>query len=72
MDDVIKLVTDEDTVIDSVEVFIANLKQQVIDATKPSPEQQAAIDKVFDTVTTQKSRLATAIVVNTPVDPNAP
>ncbi len=72
IDDILALVTDEDTVVDSVAVFIANLKQQVIDAAKPNPTQQAAIEAVFDKLTSQKQKLSDAIMVNTPSDPNAP
>jgi|GEM_PF-5943499 len=66
IDDVLALVTEEDTVVDGVAVFIANLKQQVIDAAAGTPAQQAAIAAVFDKLTAQKQKLAEAIVVNTP------
>jgi hypothetical protein len=60
------LVTDEDTVVDGVAVFITNLKQQVLDAANGTPAQAAAIQAVFDKVTAQKQKLADAIIVNTP------
>ena len=69
IDDVLELVTTEDEVVDGVAVFITNLKQQVIDAAKGTPEQQAAISAVFDKVTQQKQKLADALIVNTPVAP---
>ena len=64
--DVLDLVTSEDEVVDGVAVLIANLKQQVLDAANGTPEQQAAISAVFDKATSQKQKLADALIVNTP------
>jgi beta-phosphoglucomutase-like phosphatase (HAD superfamily) len=68
LDRIMASVTEENTIIDSVEAFIAALKQQVIDATSGavSPEVQAKLDNIFSLNETQKTRLATAIVTGTP------
>lgn len=69
IDQLVQDVNDEDTLADSVGVFIAGLKQQLADAlsgTTLPPDVQAKIDAAFATAEASKAKLSAAIVANTP------
>ena len=68
LDRILASVTDENTIIDSVEAYIAALKQQVLDAVagQVTPEVQQKLTDILTTNDAQKARLATAIVTGTP------
>ncbi len=72
LDDVVALVTAEDTKIDSLIALIAGLKQQIADAlsgvTLP-PAVQAKVDAVFDAVTAQAGKVQGALDANVPPTP---
>ena len=68
LDRVLTSVAEENTIIDSVEVYIATLKQQVLDALAGAvtPEIQAKVEQILSLNEAQKTRLAAAIVTGTP------
>ena len=67
--DVIDAVTKETTDVDSLGAFVAGLKQQLADALAQvgvlTPEQQAAIDQVFASVTANDQKIVDAMAANT-------
>lgn len=72
LDQILQDVTDESTVIDSISTLIDGLRQQLADAlsgTTLPPAVQAKIDAVFAQAETNKTKLANALVVNTPAAP---
>lgn len=67
LQEVLDLVTAEDTTVDSVIALIAGLKQQVADllsGTTVPPAVQAQIDAVFDKATASKTKLDNALTAN--------
>lgn len=67
--DVIDAVTKETTDVDGLGTFVAGLKQQLADALAQvgvlTPEQQAAIDQVFASVTANDQKIVDAMAANT-------
>ena len=62
LDNLITLVNEQSTVVDSVVVLITDLKAQVAAAAG----DQAKIDEIFDKVLANQTDLSTAITANTP------
>ena len=70
IDDLITAVAAEDTVVDSVIVFLTNLHQQLVDARANS--NPALLDQAIASINTQKQKVADAIVANTDSAPPTP
>lgn len=69
LDEVLQVVTDTDTIEDSLVAYIGVLKQQLTDAlsgAKLPPVVQAKVDAIFDKATANKDKLAAALLANTP------
>lgn len=70
IDDLLTAVAAEDTVVDSVIVFLTNLHTQLVEArAKHNP---AALDSAIASINTQKQKIADAIVANTDAAPPTP
>jgi hypothetical protein len=72
LDEVLADVTEETSIVDSVDAFIVGLKQQLAEALATEnlkPETQAKIDTLFASVRSNKTKLATALTANTPAAP---
>lgn len=72
LDQVLKDVEEESTVIDSISELVKGLKQQLADAlagTTLPPAVQAKVDAVFAQAEANKAKLADALVANTPSEP---
>lgn len=72
LDEVLALVTDEDTKLDSVIALIDGLKQQLDDAlagiTLP-PAVQAKVDEIFSRATTNAAKIVDALDTTNPPTP---
>ena len=68
LDEVLAVVTDEDSQIDSLVTLVNGIEQQLKDAlsgTTLPPAVQAKVDAVFDAVETNKNKVVAAINANT-------
>ncbi len=66
LDELMQAVSAETTVVDSVVVLIKELRAQIAAIPDMTPEMQAKVDSLFDSVTADASKLAGAVTVNTP------
>lgn len=67
IDDLLTAVAAEDTVVDSVIVFLTDLHAQLVEARANS--NPAALDSAIASINTQKQKIADAIVANTDAAP---
>lgn len=73
LDELLAEVEDETTVVESVDVFVSGLKQQLADALAgETPAIRAKVAAIIDRVHANKTKLASAIVNNTPAEPETP
>lgn len=70
LDDVLKDVTDESTVIDGISTLLSGLQQQLKDALANAADK-AKVDAIFAAVESNKAKLAKAVTDNTPAAPTA-
>lgn len=69
LQELLQVVTDENTTIDSVLALIAGLKEQVADFLSGAnipPAVQAQVDAIFDAATKNKGKLDSALTANVP------
>ena len=72
LDDILALVSDEDTKLDSVIALIDGLKKQLDDVlagTTLPPAVQAKVDALFDKATTNAAKIVDALDTNVPPTP---
>jgi len=63
---VLDLVTQQDTDLDSVRLLITGLRDQVAQIGNLTPAQQAALDAIFDKATANSAEIASALAANVP------
>lgn len=68
LDDVLKDVTDESTVIDGISTLLSGLQQQLKDALANAADK-AKVDAIFAAAESNKAKLAKALTDNTPAAP---
>lgn len=66
LDQVLADVTNETTQLDGIATLIQGLQDQVKAVPSLTPDQQAAIDKIFAAAETNKQKIATALASNAP------
>lgn len=71
LDDVLKDVTDESTVIDGISTLLSGLQKQLKDALANAADK-AKVDAIFAAVESNKAKLAKAVTDNTPAAPPTP
>lgn len=70
LDDLIAVVSDQTSLIESVSSLLTELKEGIDEcvAGSISPDDQAKIDLLFETAEANKSKLVNALAANTPAE----